>query len=294
MVQESRPHEVWVELFRQEPGLVLALVRRARARGVGIPKRVEAAVVGSEVIKSRPESLRADLVIRVRGPGAARSAMVVEVQLGEDADKRLKWPAYVAGVRAELACPVVLVVVAPRADVARWARMDIETGHPGFVLRPVVLGPEAIPVIADARTARRDVRLAVLSAMAHGRGERGYDVGLAALRAVALLDEGRRGDYATYVLDALDDAYVQRLEDAMEQGEYRELTSLERHFIEKGEAKGKAEAMQHGVLRVLAARGIDVPDEMRDRVLACGDVRQLELWLTRAATAERADDVLGG
>ena len=33
-----------------------------------------------------------------------------------------------------------------------------------------MLGPDKVPVIADAREAERDVPLAVLSAMTHGRG----------------------------------------------------------------------------------------------------------------------------
>jgi len=295
-------HDTWVKLLREAPALVLELLRRSRVPGVEIPEEVEATVVGSEVIKARPDSLRADLVLRLGEPSEpAWLALVVEVQLRTKEDKRLKWPVYVAGVRAELACPVVLVVVAPRASVARWARARIELGHPGFALQPIVLGPDGIPVIDDAEEARRNVRLAILSAMAHGRGARGYDVGLAALRAVAQLDESGRGDYHTYVLDALADAVVKKLEEEMEQGRHRELTSLERHFISKGEArgraegeaKGRAEATRQNILRVLAVRGLEVPHAVRQRILGCDDVEQLDAWLARAVTVERADDVTG-
>ena len=268
----------------------------SRCAGRRCPGGLSATAVGSEVVKSRPDSLRADLVLRLGEPTEpARLALIVEVQLGTDPDKRLKWPAYLAGMRAELACPVVLVVVAPRARVARWARTRIEMGHPGFALRPIVLGPEGIPVIDDAEEARRDVPLAVLSSMAHGRGARGYDVGLAALHAVAQLDESRRGDYDTYVLEALSNAVHRRLVEEMEQGQHRKLTLLERHFIAKGraegEAKGRAEAMRRDILRVLGARGLSVPDEVRQRILSCDDVQLLDEWLARAATVERADDV---
>jgi hypothetical protein len=301
VAEGSQPHETWVKLLREAPGLTIELVRRARPWGLDIPRATRAAVVGSEVVKARPDSLRADLVLRLDTARALTpSAMIVEVQLGEDEDKRLKWPVYVAGVRAELGCPATLVVVAPSTRVAEWARTRIETGHPGFVLEPVVLGPEAIPVVADARAARRDVRLAVLSAMAHGRSTHAYEVGLAALRAVARLDEGKRADYATYVLDALDEPVLRQLEETMDQGRHRELTSLEKHFIAKGEAKGRAEGeaegrldeRRHAVLRVLAARGLGVPDAIREHVLACADADELERLHTRAATANRAEDVL--
>lgn len=39
-------------------------------------------------------------------------------------------------------------------------------GHPGFVLRPLVTGPDAIPIITDEQVAREDPELAVLSVMA--------------------------------------------------------------------------------------------------------------------------------
>ena len=271
-----------MKLLREAPGLVVELVRGSGAGEVEIPDGLDAAVVGSEVIKSRPDSLRADLVLRVGDASeAARLALIVEVQLAKKSDKRLTWPVYVA------------------------ARRPIALGHPGFVLQPIVLGPEGIPLIDDVEQARGDVRLAVLSAMAHGRGARGYDVGLAALRALARVDDSGRGDYYTYVLDALADAVVMRLEDEMAQGQHRELTSLERHFISKGEAKGRAEgraegeakgraeAMRQNILRVLAVRGVDVPRAVRERILGCDEVELLDAWLERAVTAERADDVTG-
>jgi hypothetical protein len=291
MADEPR-HDAWVKLLREAPGLLVELVRRARAPGLAIPEGLAATVVGSEVVKSRPDSLRADLVLRLgEPPEPATLALVVEVQFGKDAAKRLTWPVYVAGVRAELACPVVLVVVAPRARVARWSRTPIETGHPGFALRPIVLGPESIPAIEDVEEARSDVRLAVLSAMAHGRSARGYEVGLTALRAIAQLDGSRRGDYATYVLGALGDAVHRRLEQEMEQGQHRKLTRLERYFMSKGEAAVRADAMRQNILRVLAVRGLDVPETVRQRILSCDDVEQLDAWLARAVTVDRAHDV---
>jgi hypothetical protein len=42
---------------------------------------------------------------------------------------------------------------------------------------------------------------------------------------------------------------------------------------------------------VLRARGIDVPDAVRERVQSCEDLEQLETWLSRAATAQTIGDV---
>ncbi len=85
--------------------------------------------------------------------GAAAAAVIAEVQLGIDADKLRTWPLYVAAARARLGCPVTLLVLAPDPAVARWASQPIELGHPGFMLRPVVVGYAQIPRIRDAAAA---------------------------------------------------------------------------------------------------------------------------------------------
>ncbi len=64
-------------------------------------------------------------------------------------------------------------------------------------------------------------------------------------------------------------------------------------LLAEGEAKGKAEGEARMILRVLSARGLQVPAEIRRRVLSCADTRQLETWGDRAATAASVDDVFG-
>lgn len=61
----------------------------------------------------------------------------------------------------------------------------------------------------------------------------------------------------------------------------------------EGKAEGKTEGAAQMILRVLSARGMELPDEIRERVLACSDNRQLETWGDRAATAISLDDVFG-
>jgi len=45
------------------------------------------------------------------------------------------------------------------------------------------------------------------------------------------------------------------------------------------------------ILRVLAVRGIEPTSEQADQILECTDVDQLNEWLDRAVTAEKADDI---
>jgi hypothetical protein len=45
---------------------------------------------------------------------------------------------------------------------------------------------------------------------------------------------------------------------------------------------------------LMAARGVTVPTDVRDQVLACTDLTQLDAWLRRAITATTADEVIRG
>ena len=54
----------------------------------------------------------------------------------------------------------------------------------------------------------------------------------------------------------------------------------------------RAQGLAHGVLRTLAVRGIDVSDEVRERIEACEDLELADTWLVRAMKVSRAEDVL--
>ena len=43
---------------------------------------------------------------------------------------------------------------------------------------------------------------------------------------------------------------------------------------------------------MLEARGVPVPTEIREQILACTDLGQLDTWLRQAATATTAADVI--
>jgi hypothetical protein len=66
----------------------------------------------------------------------------------------------------------------------------------------------------------------------------------------------------------------------------------------KGEAKGKAEGRAEGIaaaiLTVLEARGIAVSPAQRQEILHSADLDRLDRWLSRAALASSADEVLQG
>jgi hypothetical protein len=64
-----------------------------------------------------------------------------------------------------------------------------------------------------------------------------------------------------------------------------------RRYHGQGKAEGKAEGEAEMILTVLAARGIDVPDVERARILECTDLDRRKAWGRRAATANSLDDL---
>jgi hypothetical protein len=65
--------------------------------------------------------------------------------------------------------------------------------------------------------------------------------------------------------------------------------------IEKGIEKGRAEAraaLVRVLFRTLATRGVAVPDDIRDRIVACTDLDCLERWAERALTEPSAAQVI--
>ncbi|MFF8830625.1 hypothetical protein [Streptomyces sp. NPDC015131] len=60
---------------------------------------------------------------------------------------------------------------------------------------------------------------------------------------------------------------------------------------EEGREEGRAAGIAESILLLLEQRGIDVPDEARDRLAHCDDLDTLHRWLLRAPTAPTAEDV---
>lgn len=61
--------------------------------------------------------------------------------------------------------------------------------------------------------------------------------------------------------------------------------------LAEGLAEGRVEAEANAVLKVLAVRGIEVPEDARARISACTDTRQLDTWLDRAVAATSITDL---
>lgn len=166
----SSEHQIYAELFSDAPDVAVAFLRDL---GVEIPKYDRSEPTSCDLGHVDPVERRSDVAIMLRGkagedPLGKLMGVVVEVQRDTSERKRFTWPEYLAALRAKNECPTALLVICPRRHVADWYDKPISLGHPGFVLHPIVLGPERIPVVTDPTEVGRFPTLGVLSAAAHG------------------------------------------------------------------------------------------------------------------------------
>ncbi|WP_281404373.1 hypothetical protein [Pyxidicoccus fallax] len=281
-------HEGLLLLFRNRPALAAELLRDAL--GIGLPAWSEARVESAELTEVVPTEYRADLVVLL-WEGRPVFAIVVEVQLSRDEDKHKTWPLYLSSLRSRVDCPTALLVVAPDAAVARWCARPIELGHPGFVLRPLVVGPDAIPVLTDVQEARREPELAVLSAMAHGQGEVGQAIAQAVMGAVVGLEGERVRLYVDLVVSSLNEAARHALEELMRSGTYEYQSEFARRYVAQGRQEGLQEGEKVALLEVLDARGLKVDAEARQRIQECTRPAQLKRWLRRAVVVQSVQEL---
>ena len=124
-----------------------------------------------------------------------------------------------------------------------------------------VVPPTAFPALAEA-----------MHSLGPERAVRYHDVVLAGLPLEA------RSRWETF-MTTVDEDY-EYLSDT-----FRDLAAKHERL---GETKGEARAL----LTVLEGRGVAVPAEVRDRILACTELSQLDTWLRRASNATTIDDVI--
>ena len=282
----SLAHDSLVDLFKHR--ISFAAEALTEFLNLSLPPYTEARLASNDLTEIQPAEYRADVVIVLLKGDLPVRVIIVEVQLAPDPDKRFSWPAYVTVSRAVHRCPAELLIVAPDPAVARWCAEPIETGVPGFVLRPPVLDRSAVPVVTDPEEAARRPELGVLSAVVHGETEQGLAIASVVLPVINGLDDDRAGFYYDLVYNSLNQAARRELETMKH--EYQ--SDFARRYVAQGLAEGLAEGRAEGLLAVLQARGIAVPDTIRQRILAQKDAERLEHWLKKAAVATSVAEVI--
>ncbi|MBG0853142.1 hypothetical protein I2W78_15105 [Streptomyces spinoverrucosus] len=157
-------------------------------------------------------------------------------------------------------------------------------------------------MITDARTAAEKPAMAVFSALTHANSPHIEAI----LEALARGSKGLSAEDSDFIVQFMDAALA-----GTPAGEtWRKIimtfvnyfpgrgTVMERAYLEgkaegvaEGEAKGVARGEARGVLRVLEVRGLQVSDEVRERITSCTDLDRLNDWLDRAGTVEKVEDL---
>jgi hypothetical protein len=283
----SQVHAVLVDLFRAAPSLALDLLRSTGADVSAAGVRI----LDTTFPVTSPD-YHVDLTVVCDDAGGVPSlAVLVEVQLDTDTDKRASWPFHQAAARARFKCDACVLVLAIRESVAEWASRPVVLGPCGSVFRAIVLGPSAVPHVVAPTTPE----LALLSALAHGAREEAT-VQLA-IDSMHELDDRRAAAYFDLLRYHLGEALDRALEARMTTSEHPYLSDFARRYYDSGKAEGEARGEAHraraALLTVIQARDIPLGDADRARIERCSDVPTLDLWLARAARATDATGVFG-
>ncbi|WP_438947710.1 hypothetical protein [Streptomyces triticisoli] len=192
--------------------------------------------------------------------------LAVESQGRRDPDKPASWAYYLSHLYAKYRTPPVLLVVRPDRSTAAWAARQVDIGPPqwpSLTLRPLVLGPDDLPVINSPEEAARDIPLTVLSA---------------ALKDLLADDENTAGILIELTEQGFGKTPAADL--------WRYLMAADLSFFQSQTAQNlRAERRAEDVLLLLDRRGVEVSEEDRGRIVGCTDLDTLSAWFARAITA---------
>ncbi|MFF5884710.1 hypothetical protein [Streptomyces sp. NPDC012589] len=290
----SSSHEALHRIFQQEPGL---FARAARHLGVAFPPPLSASELSTDLTETRPLERRVDTLLRMETEDGS-FVLAVESQSAPSVDKPASWAYYLSHVYAKYGIPPVLLVVCPDRKTAAWAAQQFDIGPrqwPSLTLRPLVLGPNDVPVIDSPDEAARDIPLTILSAALHRCGPEADAIlnALAkALKSLSADDEITAGTFIELTEQGLGTSRAADL--------WRHLMAVDLSFFQsqtaqklrqEGREEGRAEGQANALLLLLHHRGVEVTDGDRERIESCDDLDVLDLWLTRAIAATSMTEV---
>jgi len=292
----SSSHEALHRVFQKDPALLTRALQDVLH--VPFPEPRDFAVLNADLTEIEPLERRVDTLMQVETDEGAY-LLVIESQGKKDEDKRSSWPYYLAYLYAKYRCEPVLIVITQSSATARWAARPIRLGVPGWhslTVKPLVLSPENVPQITDEKEAERDVPLAVLSAMTHGRGPQAAAILEPLATALRTIDAESAAVFVQFIDSCLADPQAKEIwRDLMAAINYFFRHPVAEQVREEGREEGRVEESAEMTLSILEWRGIAVPDAVRERVLACADRKQLQTWARRAVLASSAEDLfLGG
>lgn len=290
-------HEGMHRIFQERPEILTPVFE---VLGIALPEKATVDAIVTDVTETKPLERRLDTVLRIGPSDGDDFLLAIEAQSRKDEKKASSWAYYIAHLQAKYELPVLLLVVCQDRSTAKWAAGPFDCAARGWTAqrtRPLVVGPDNLPVITDQRTAEENLALASFSALAHAHSPR-IDAILEALgRALHAKDiEASRYFYEFLEISLggtpAGDRWKEIMSSVVTYFPGRG-TLIEKAYLE-GEANGAARGEARAILRFLEARGIPVGEAVRERITSCTDLDRLDAWLSRAVTVERAEELFDG
>lgn len=132
--------------------------------------------------------------------------------------------------------------------------------------------------------------------MTHGRGPQAPAILESLAAALRTIDPDSAAVFVQFVDSCLADPQAKQM--------WRDLMTAIQYFwrhplAEQVRAEGREQGLEQGrvqdrqemTLRILEWRGISVPDAVRERVMDCSDLAQLEIWAQRAVHTTDATEL---
>ncbi|KOG47824.1 hypothetical protein [Streptomyces varsoviensis] len=270
----SSSHEAMHRIFQEDPGI---FARTFRALGIPFSDPVAVSLLPTDLTETKPLERRVDTLLRFDTAEDDGFLLLVEAQGKKDPTKPASWAYYLAHLWAKYGTPPVLLVVCQDRTTAAWASGPFTIGPaqwPALTLRPLVLGPHNVPVITDVSVAARDVPLATLSAITHGREPNADAILKALASALKTVDQYTARVFTELTELGLGNAPAAQI--------WRDLMAADLSFFRSETSQRlRAEGAAQVVLALLDKRGIEVPEEARERITACHDTETLITWMAR-------------
>lgn len=289
-------HEMMVVILGEHPEWLEELLRCV-GRGE-LPEGLTR--IDSVVHLVDPAELRPDLLF---GRGKKGYWLGVEIQIGKDLDKETRWPLLSAFLRDERGEMGDILVITAHRYVAEWAlSLGVVQGPLGTRLgfAPAVLHLDDKDARLLLDPSRPELSFFAAWTMQERYGAEAQAVVQEALTLAGIHpDEVLRRALFRSILRVISDELAQTLREAVVNLDTMAETPNERMLREafeqrfggpieaRGEIRGEAKIL----LRVLAARKLQVDEAIRARILSCTDTATLELWSDRAAVANSIEEV---
>ena len=154
-------------IFQEDPGIFARLFSTPE---ITFPEPVEAVMLSPDATEIKPLERRIDSLIRFDTAKNGSYLLAVEAQCRKDRDKPGAWAYYTAYLQEKYQLPVVLLAVCQDEATAKWARGPLRLGLPQWptlTVRPLVAGPDNVPLVEDTDQAAQDVSLAALAVITH-------------------------------------------------------------------------------------------------------------------------------